>query len=425
MEQYFANRSLIDYARCVTLWTEYESAVSKNSISAALAQLIPEHPALCCNITVSRDNRPTAVSVLRKLTLNDVVVFQNGEESLSELSQSLVNVRFEYDKDDAPLWKLVVYNSRFLFFVLDHSIFDGVSARIFLSQLAVGITAHPENATFPEHIDIPSGMCPPPVFEKLVKIDPPMFYVLKAVLGELIPVWLRPKSTRNIVLYNPVAISTPDGKHHIRAFSVEESRGFLEKSRENEVTVTALLAEALCVAFGQTFDDAMDVTLDIVFDARRFIPESAVFSDPSKLIGPYVGRHQSLIKRTTEFSWTEAAEIGKDLKNGVNLSALYESSMIKYLNGKIQEWLRGKIGKVPNGDIEVSNVGAVHFPDSVTAFGFAQCYGVTNLPVTINVSSVKGGKLSITLVTADSIIGSGNGDKLWENFQRVMEGALN
>lgn len=428
LETYFANRALIDFYRSVSLWIELQHPVGKETLVQSIAQLVPKHPALCCSI-FGADQKSLRVVVLKQIDLDAVISFQDGSESdnfLPSLIRNTNETKFEFNIENTPLWKVVIYNNRFVFFVFDHSLFDGVSAKIFLKELAnLALSASPPSSSDTDSriLSIPSNMSAPPALENLAKMTPPFSYVAKSMLAEFAPGWLRlkPKSNRNPLIYPPLFHPIYDGKQRLRVFSASQSIKLLQQARQHRTTVTAVICFVLCVAFGQTFEDSADVHLQVPLDARRFIPKSSDFPNPGDLIGPFVCQYSTDIPRVTEFNWHGAAALGDGLEQGTNLEALYVPALIKFLFGRVQEWMLSKLGQSRDNDIEVSNVGASDFPEGVSSFGFSQPIGTINPAIKLCVASVKGGKLSVTLTTADSIIGEGNGDKLWNRVVDILD----
>ncbi|KAK7203257.1 alcohol acetyltransferase [Myxozyma melibiosi] len=431
LEQYFVNRCLLDFYRSVVVWVQYEHEITSESLYTALTKLVLDNSALCCRISLSPDKKSQRVAMLKEIDLADLVSFEEGDESTESLERLLMHnhdKKTEYTDDSKPLWRLVVYNMRYVLFVFDHSVFDGMSGRLFVSKLSELLqnSSVPSDSTVPSTVvSVPADMTPPPRFEELTKMDPPLFYVLKALSAEFAPKWLFPKKDpRNASVYAPMFHPVADYKVRLRTFSTEESEKLLAMTRKHNTTITALLASTLCTALNQTIEGSRDLEVRIPVNGRRFIEKSTDIPDPSGLIGPYIGQFRCIVDRSTGFSWESVKKFGDDLKNGTTIETIYAPAMVKYLGGKIQEWLLKKVGTERDSDVEISNIGAASFPDGVVACGFSQPHGFTNPPAEINAAAVKGGRLTLTFVSADSVLGEGKSELIWSRFQEMVESII-
>lgn len=421
-EKYYVCRNVEDYSKNISLTGEYNRHISKVLLSNALRTLILKNPTFAVNIYRDEDLQHDAqrngdnftIRPVEKIAFNDVVTFENIDDSFGVLVLNTLTEEKCPVNDSKPLWRLKVYESpsdktQYVTFHCDHTLFDGSSTIQFHKDLIIELEHHTKDQAlkFQETLfDYETDRDILPAIldnsDKIVDLyNPSIFFtVLAIVQNMLVPKWLSngfwslfSGNVENAPLYthNPTQKETKSNLRcvNITPNDVNRLRAFC-KSQNTTLTpyiaVTAMYALQATV-FPVVSDQQCSFEVSIPIDGRRYFPEK--LNDTK--YGLYVGLLTSKMGPCADLTFSINA-LTTQLTTGVtDRSPFSYVGLLKYVN--CWDFLRSKLGKTDSRlTLEVSNLGLhriSHGNWSIKNLWFNQTNGILS-------------HFSISLVTTES-----------------------
>ncbi|KAK9477436.1 alcohol acetyltransferase [Lipomyces japonicus] len=441
LEKYMIARAQLDYYRSVVVWTEVSAIPPLPVLHAGLAKLISQHAALR-SIVIDAENRSPKIGILDEISLDRLVEVDDDDVSLEDYLVRATNVKFDYADHLVPLWKVKLWRSQYVFFICDHAPFDGTSAAIFQRDLLKIVNNHgTTDAIANLRVLFDRSVPPAPEIEQLVKISPPVSYVLSVLGSEFGPSfwpftsWQSSAKARDPLIWRNYVDVIANQSCKILNFSSQQAGMLLRACRDHGTTLTALLNTVLVVAASKAYPSTGGFDTSIPINARRF----CLHDDYKNAMGAYVFQYKEITPAVTDFRWTDVTRFGHALKAGTTYKAGWILGMLKYLFGNISEWMEGKIGKERDNDVEVSNIGTVDFSGitydddddddddddgvefKVKKIGFTQPHGILNPPLKLNVAGLLGGAVTIVFGYSDEIVGHGKGELIFNEIKHLLE----
>ncbi|CCD24550.1 N-acetyltransferase NDAI_0D02360 [Naumovozyma dairenensis CBS 421] len=131
LENFFYHRSEVNLHSCFYLALLLNALPAKKQLYKALQDTIATYPQLHQNITKNKEDEYLYVEDIKKtpIEFEDVVEFVAWEKfEEKEINSIFQTYNFHY-RNDRPLWKILVVPSLNTFILLlDHALFDGISA---------------------------------------------------------------------------------------------------------------------------------------------------------------------------------------------------------------------------------------------------------------------------------------------------------
>ncbi|KAH9849937.1 alcohol acetyltransferase [Lenzites betulinus] len=376
-EQYFYTRACLDLFSWVVVSAKYRDAkgvgqaLDRSTLFSALDHVVHSQPTLTCRLeyTSSLPSRPPTWIRLPLIDLNKLVEFRDEDSSqLSTILESMYAGPVKY-AEDVPPWKLFVLGDGTLAFAYEHTIGDGQSGMAFhlallnaLNGLSPASTAHSGVVS-----DLPDDASLGPSIEDAMDVSVPVTALLGEVLKPLWPparrraqiAWTG-KDAPNNVVYGMLVRVLP-------YYSSEDGRRLVELSRAHKTTLTGLLHTLALVVLSRLIRANPDnakyetITTSVPISMRRFTstPPSAFCNHVSTLRDDYPILPADVSRTATtaeNFPWDLAASLVDALRQEAPRGGA-SVGMLKFVDGKYAEYLRGQLGKKRSAGLELSNIG--------------------------------------------------------------------
>ncbi|KAI0831832.1 alcohol acetyltransferase [Trametes gibbosa] len=454
-EQYFYTRARLDLFSWVVVSAKYVNDASSTSDKAtlynALEHVVRSQPALTCRLeyTSSLPNRPPTWIRLPTIDLNMLVEFREEDSTqLSTLLESMYASPVRYAKD-VPPWKLFVLRGGTLAFAYEHTIGDGQSGMAF--HLALLNALNRLSSVPTEHSgvisDLPDDAALCPSIEDAMDVSVPLTTLLGEVLKPLWPparrraqvAWTG-KDTPTDVVYGMLVRILP-------YYSPEDSQRLVELCRAHKTTLTGMLHTLALLVLSHLIlarpNNAQyeTITTSVPISMRRFTntPASAFCNHVSTLRDDYpiLSDDPSRAAVTAEnFHWDLAADVVDALRREAPRGGA-SVGLLKFVDGKYAEYLRGQLGKKRTTGLELSNIGP--FPSSLVdklANGstngcwsldevlFAQANTTLGPALCLNVAGSPSGGFGVTITYSKDAVDEVLGEDFVAAFSAGIQGLL-
>ncbi|KAI0738622.1 alcohol acetyltransferase-domain-containing protein [Daedaleopsis nitida] len=414
-------RRFTPFSSYVVVAARYESAsgapLNRPVLFAALDQTIRTHTALAAQLPL-KPSPPTWIQ-LPSVDLNRIVTFYDDKTSadLPALFSEILTRPFS-DPDDLPLWRLLVLRDGMLVFAYDHCIGDGQSGFAFhhtLLEALNDISGRREGEGVPapsgEHSGIvsalPQDVPLSPPLEEAIDISVPLPMALREFANELFP-FLKPGGATEWT-GNPVPKTvTHDASIRIFHYTPEDTAKLIKVSRDHRTTLTGTVQALALISLSRLLHaqpvkgrkQFKSVSAHIPISLRRYTGVSlnvfcnhvSTYNDRYKL--PPASSLPEKISVET-FPWAIAADITETLRRKAPRAGRH-IGLIKFISGRYDEFIRGRLGKRRSAGLELSNIGA--FPRTSAVASTADVQWSIRETLFTQADATTGGALKVYLV---------------------------
>lgn len=418
-------------------------------IRAALKQTILEITALQVGIGSSDTNEPYFLR-LPSLNLSNHLEWRDlSQEAPDAYNVTLIKaLEGEHtidwqDVSTKPSWKLVVFQGSVpgpdsgltfdLLFEAHHSIADGRSLSVFHERFASILNRLSEDPEQTEDlVTLPSSSTLTPPLESLMSFDISKAYLFKTLWGEFAPTWLRGQPAAPPWAGAPISLAKRPTHIRLVTLPADSVTQLLESCRARKTTITPLMSALIATSLAKRLPekDTLGGLIPLTVIALRPFADKSKIPDGIELkdaMGDVVtglshnvsssnvselrslGNAESTAAEDREAPiWTLTAKIGAEIKQ--RLATLPRDDITGLLQW-VSDWFKraqDQEGKSRGDTFELSNIGVISpvpdakwilrrsiFSQSVSAFGPA---------LSVNVSSVAGGPMTMTLIWGDGIV---------------------
>lgn len=360
LERYHITRQQLKFDTCVVVAAKFEheahTQLSEEAIFQAVSHAVQTHAALSAIITDERAQ--PAFVLLQEVHLDKVVKFvtEDGDTDIGKLIEEEFNKPIIVS-NNLPLWRLLVTADNHIIFSWHHAIGDGKSGLAVLQTILQGLNrpkpiAGDTNTRIVKPI---SGLKLTAAIEDLTDVSYSVFTLLSALYSVFIPAWwtLRKTWTGGDVPEVPLT-----SKNHVRIIHIEESTTsrLISSARAHKTTLTAVLYVLSIVVLTKLVNEKPTIV-----HFKRFISTVTLSLRPlaglsentmSDSSAAYIA-HDDLMG---EFAWDRASAFSKVLRNSVPKSR-EAIGTIKLVQGRLDRFFTGKVGKRREASMELSNVG--------------------------------------------------------------------
>ncbi|KAH9893385.1 alcohol acetyltransferase [Cubamyces lactineus] len=457
-EQYFYARVRLGLLLWVTVTAKYhhEAGVSldKPTLFAALEQVVYAHPVLACRLqaTGTSHTTPPAWVRLPSVDLNRLVEFRDEEPAQLEDVLETLYAAPAPSADDVPPWKLLVLQNGTLVFAYEHTIGDGQSGMTFHATL---LSALRQASLSPaaDHSGIlsnfPTDVALTPPLEDCMDVSVPLTMLVRELSKGLLPTWLRKEAMA--WTGNPVPDAPTYGMSvHLLHYSPKETKHLLQLSRSHNTTLTGILHTLALMVLSRLIRKLPDaaeyisVPMSVPISLRRYTntPPVAFCNHVSAYSAVYplltADKTSNATTSAENFPWDLAADLSATLQREAPYSCR-TIGLLKYLSGKYDEYLLGKLGKKRDSALELSNVGS--FPkvakaqpegSSVRTDGpwkieevyFAQANPTLGMALTVNVAGAESGGLGVSVCWSKTSLDEAFGQEFLQGYKAGLRDLL-
>ncbi|KAI0333865.1 hypothetical protein GY45DRAFT_1334618 [Cubamyces sp. BRFM 1775] len=457
-EHFYHARARLGLLLWVTITAKYhhEAGVplDKSTLFAALEQVVHVHPVLACRLQATGTSHTTPPVWVRlpSVDLNKLVEFRDEESAQLEGILETLYAAPAPSVDDIPPWKLLVLRDGTLVFAYEHTIGDGQSGMAFHATLLSAlrqVSLSPPTDHSGILSNLPTDVALTPPLEDRMDLSVPFTMLLRELSKGLLPMWLRKEATA--WTGNPVPDSPTYGMSvHLLHYSPEDAKHLLQLSRSHNTTLTGTLHTLALLVLSRLIRNLPDaaeytsVPMVVPVSLRRYTntPPIAFCNHVSACSAVHcLLPDDKVIDATTSadnFPWDLAADLSATLKQEAPYSGR-AVGLLKYVSGKYDEYLLGKLGKKRDAALELSNVGS--FPkvnkaqpegNSVDTDGpwkieqvyFAQASPTLGMALTVNVAGAESGGLGISVCWSKSALDEAFGQEFLVGFKAGLQGLL-
>lgn len=446
MELYSSSRHSLGIYRAVTVSARYVPVFSPTAhpsprFLAALAVVVRAQPMLRVGITDEHTNSARFTHLTHMDLRKHVYVVTVDADSEQALSMEVTRVQaaqhdvlWEDTPSKAP-WRVTIVRSETqdcedVIFAFHHALLDGTSGVRFHEALIMAL----DSATTPDDdslLTFPTPPALPAPQEEAVAFTLSPIYIATMLWNEFAPAMLKP-APQHVWGGQRISVARPYiTRLRVVDVPAEQTRAVLAACRANGTTLTGLL-HALVLAYftkslpenavpgfraatpmslhRRTHDTSLPTTLRVLLCSTEhdFSPTD-ISSMRAALTSPAA---------LTNNIWAAADRIRADLVAcGQALTHNNAAAVMRY----VSDWRRfhlARDGTPRTNSWECSNVGVLE--GKVSRVVFANGAMVTGAAVGVNVASVRGGRLSVTVSWQEGIVE----DELAEGLGEALEGMI-
>lgn len=439
--------------------TVEEHLLPRDAILSGICQCVQQHPVLSCIITEPLSESP-AFARPPSIQLNDHLIVhpaQNDGLDLAAMLQGFISQAHNtavHDGFRTPAWKLHVKaltSTRFAAaFAFSHAFGDGGSGLAFHKTFTDGMTSQ---VPVPGDLQVSTqdlATLPPPL-EQAGKLTISWSFLLAPALATYLPkpfirlfgskndaaakVWT---SGSRLSSEQPLATAV-----HLLLLPAESVSAVLGQCRAHsspaaKITLTGLLCHVVARALrrglaSHHIPDAERTAFDcgIAIDLRHLLDGRITKDDMANTTSSITERIQPPRENTepTDALWSSAA--GTTAKLIKTTSTLHDQpvGLLSYLSN-YRSWMETRAKEDPDSSFEVSNLGAVDVAKdsthcSMDTLVFSQSADAIGPPLGINVASVKGGSMTISMTWRPGQLGVRDEQSFVRNVCEDIERELN
>ncbi|KAM0512313.1 hypothetical protein ACHAPE_009009 [Trichoderma viride] len=466
-EHFSSSRHHLGIYRCVTVSVRHlhQSSLQNTQISpsffAALASIVNEQSILRVGIT-GEDSSNAHWTHIPQIDLRDhvsvelvpVETVQEYEDKIAEHQGWEHDQKWQNLETRSP-WRITILRpssqnhavleqlsgQEDVFFSFHHSLMDGTSGRDFHEMLLSALAAHQHQdkdfSTILSFPDPPSLHAP---LEDAVNFSLSLRFMVGILWNHFGPKFLKPKR-QPVWNARPINFALPY-KTRIKPidFSPETLSALLDACRKHSVTLTALLHSLVLTSLAKRLSSSPAESPAFLsgtpISLRPYLTEKlddkTSASPPLRcLVSTCV--HQFSPKTVSALRapnadinaliWKNALRAKKDLAAKLALTPKDDiTAMLKFISDWIEFW-RKKDGMPRTESWEISNVGVLKNAETTdspraTRMLFSNGAMVAGPPIGVDVASVKGGKLTVSLSWQDKAVD----DELIEQLRGDLRG---
>lgn len=411
---------------------------TKPLVYAALKSLILKHPSLALLIHGPSTDNPE-FHLAETVDLTQMVIWSEEGLTTQDQEQALVTKYLTHpfkNVDKIPPWRLLVCprgsQALSVSFVFHHSIGDGTSGKIFLTDLADALnTAVPDSSTT---VTIPTNSKIPPSLEMISKLQYGFFFLVNEFAkkyGIIKPptqgVWAG--TTLALEAFNPpIRVQTS----HL---SLEPAliKTLAAECRRRQVSVSALIAALAVVAVDTAVPSDAGKSLAASLP-RNLRPVLAAVGEDD--MGVYVTGMTSVFERAKLRSaspaymdrvWAATAQITKVIKASIALRD-WNSSVGKLRNiPNMRSYIKSLVGTPATSSVDISTLLINKPPTKETDvwamddISFTQSPNLFRSALVLNSIGFKGEKLNVSFVWASEVLSDELAAQVVDQFKKSAE----
>ncbi|QLL33610.1 hypothetical protein HG536_0E05210 [Torulaspora globosa] len=386
-EKFHYDRSRLNLHSCFYLGIELNELPEKRLICHALKETIANHPQLHQTIAIDpEDNQPYIKNIDRVLKFDDVadyVPFAYTEDSINQLFRDR---KFPYCVEE-PLWKLLILeNDKKCLLLLDHTLFDGMSALAFWKSFMKSLPDEAEESD--DDLWAPSQESSSQECHPYERWPTTWGSVCKALLVgalfKLCPSAVLAVGRDQLRFKNyqfPDGLFVDNGsigrsRYHIRNDNCQQTlqiepgrlRDLLSACKRHGVSLTSFLAALLAISMDKCLEQdcytGSYLKIDVPMNTRKACAEVLNIPENSMTMGNYVAPTELRYNlRTTDDVWQTAKRLCKVLKSQTTTDVISTINNVRLLDvADTAKFIEEKLkAGGPSGTFEITNLGAQDF----------------------------------------------------------------
>ncbi|GFP54314.1 hypothetical protein ACSS6W_002021 [Trichoderma asperelloides] len=471
-EHFSSTRHHLGIYRCVTVSCRHlyppsspslpQGAEISPSFFAALASIVKEQPALRVGIT-GEDSGNAHFTHIPQFDLRDHVSVQSVPcETAQEYEDKIAEHQgWEHDQkwqnlETRPPWRITILRptsnneavlsqlggQEDVFFAFHHSLMDGTSGRLFHELLLSALAAHQDqDKEIPTALSFPEPASLPEPLEAAVNFTLSFRFIVGILWNHFAPSFLKPKK-QPIWNAKPVDFALPF-KTRIKPIDIspETLSVLLDACRSHSVTLTALLHSLVLASLAKRLSSSPAESPAFLSGTPINLRPYLTKKPDDKTSGSTTLRclvstcvHQFSPKTISALRapdadinaliWENALQVKKELAAKLALTPRDDiTAMLKFVGDWDAFW-RGKDGKPRTESWEISNIGVLKSAETAnnspkaTRMFFSNGTMVAGPPIGVDVASVAGSKLTVSLSWQDTIVD----DELMDQLRSDLRG---
>ncbi|KAG5647513.1 hypothetical protein DXG03_009450 [Asterophora parasitica] len=426
LERYHIARHSLGLDSCVLTAARYippeGHILDEATIFHALRKVVETHSALGVRLAGEFSSSPS-FERLPNVDLAKVVEFSDSSDLAATLEAQMLR---PFDTASLlPLWRVVVMKDDTICFAWHHGIGDGMSGIAFHRTLLASLSERDDSAHPTNSIVLPSTNAFIPAIEAVISLTPSW---RKAVV-ELFELFCPTAWTRGASAWtgNPVK-SDISLTTHVRLieFSPAKASALLTLCRSHKATLTSAFQIMAISVISSLISGGKHKTISF------YVPISlrGIAGTSKNAFCDHVSTLHTYPRINAAFSWAEAAQCASHLR-AYTPKSVEEIGMLKFLFGKYDEFLKGKLGKKRQGGIEISNVGRfdvqAQYEGPTWSIGrtvFTQCDATLGSALKLNVAGDPRGGVTISVSWGEGAISNSLAENFTSGFRDGIEGLL-
>ncbi|KAI0704471.1 alcohol acetyltransferase [Cerioporus squamosus] len=440
LEHFFDVRSRLNLTGYVTVSARYTSGspLTKPTLFSALEDAIRKNIALGVRFAPGSPNSGVWVA-LPVVDLNRVVKFVDKDRAdLPALLEELFAQPVDFS-EDVPQWRLMVLRDGWVVFAYDHTLGDGQSGLGFHHNLLASLRSVHDPPS--EHSGIvsslPQDATLTPALEDAIDTSVPLRKLAQAIVKTVLPFIDRKKGKAwaGYPFQQPPTLVT---RVRLLDYTPNQASNLRKISRDHKATLTSTIHTLALVILSRLIyaqpanKKYKHILTYIPMSLRRFTgaPPSAICNHVSSfnayypLFRPAPG---PTISKDT-FPWQSASALTAALRRELPRSAP-AVGMLKYLSGKYEAFILGRLSRPREPALELSNLGA--FPEPPTKEGeepqwrieemfFVQSDPTLGAALKVNPVGTGAGGLGISITWGEGAVD----DEFAEEFVKAFDEGL-
>ena len=402
----------------------------RNRLLDALCEVTSQHSPICVSICGEKTNSPAFVRVPSIDVPAHVTYVDGGDKDDLRVVEKVLEDEHNrpfpgLDDGTGSLWKVIIFeHSQYgrvtVAWVVHHALSDGIGVRVFQAAFGEALNARSASAGEWERarwiVRPPDDLKLPDPLERAVDISPSYRSapsLLVSLYEAYTPSFMHVKREKGIYYGPPIptesVLPTFRSNHRIAVLSSQVAEGLRLKCRENGTTVSAYLHALMARVIKDIYpgyEGGYAATSPI--SARRFVPGAedqivdyvsgcslvVKFNDPSM-----PSSELSKEEREAE-DWANSRECGKTLQAAAKRSRDTHSGHLAFLADYFP-YFKAKLGTRRDGALKVNSIGLIKKPKKgeweMNRFIHTICGGVLNAAFVVNLGTVEGGDMGISV----------------------------
>lgn len=473
-EHFSSSRHHLGIYRCVTVSCRHLHPQSSSlprgdqispSFFAALASIVEQQPILRVGIT-GEDSSNAHWTHIPQLDLKDYVsvelvsceTVQEYEDKIAEHQGWEHDQKWQNLETRSP-WRITIVRpssnnesvskelsgQEDVFFSFHHSLMDGTSGREFHEMLLSALSAHQnQDKDFSTELSFPEPPSLHQPLEAVVNFSLSWRFMLGILWSHFGPRVFKPKPQR-VWNAKPIDFALPY-KTRIKPldFSPETLSALLDACRSHSVTLTALLHSLVLTSLAKRLSSSPAESPAFLsgtpISLRPYLtkkPNGKQASQPAPLrclvstcVHQFSPKTVSALRAPNAdidaLIWQNALQAKKDLAAKLALTPKDDmAAMLKFISDWIEFW-RSRDGKPRTESWEISNIGVLKSAETTnspkaTRMLFSNGAMVAGPPIGVDVASVAGSKLTVSLSWQDKAVDDELIDQLRSDLRGYAE----
>lgn len=406
LERFFYDRSRLNLHSCFFLGLQLNQLPDKHQIAHALRSTIANHPKLHQNVAIDPEDNIPYIKNVDTIKFDDVVEYVSwdgfDDNTICHIFQTY-NFPYNIEK---PLWKVLVYaKENRLLLLLDHALFDGMSAVIFWKSFMSSLSsdARDDFDLLYELTGDPMVQEDSHVYENwptswsstLTKaIAGVIFKFMPSVITSVGKDQLRFNGYSfpdSLLTHKPDDDSSYEIRNNNRQLNLQVQpdhlNGILSACKSHQVSLTSFITALISVSLQLKIEDGdysgSKIMIDIPMNTRGACADVLDIPDTSVIMGNFVaGLNVEYNLGESEELWQIARTVQAALNKQTKTDILETVNKVRLLDvADTTEFIRQKVKATgPSGTFEVTNLGFQEFADVQSNHGYLVEDAVFNEP---------------------------------------------